>query len=343
MTLLKFNDQLFSRRRFIRQGLSALPFVIFPGALSATLVMEQFIHRTVFAMGTTVSIQAFGSDRTLLQHALTKAFNALYRYDDLFSLYKYNSPINQINRCAGVKSVSVEGDVIDLVRHAVSYHEITEGSFNCTVEPLMQLWGFRQSLRDRIPSDREIDHALSLVGVEQIILNEDQQSVGLNRRGASIDLGGIAVGYTVDAMATILRQEGVTSALINHSGDLYALGSPPESAGWDVGIRLPKEKGEIVKVLSLKDEALSTSGSYEKFVILGEQQFGHIVDGFSGEPACHNLSISVVANTSITADALSTALFCHSDPYKMIDKFGTKLELYVVDKQLKQLHTKTLK
>ncbi len=329
--MLKFSNRHISRRAFLKNSSLALPFILFPQSLSAILLKEQFIHRTAFAMGTTVSIQAYHPERMLLQQALSKAFDELYRLDNLLSGYKNESDISAINRSAGTSDIHVHADVIEILQKTIQYSKETNGIFDCTIEPLMKLWGFRNTTVTKIPSDSEIQSTLDAVGYKNISVDEKENSVGLLNQYSSIDLGGIAVGYTVDKMAAILKSEGIESALINHSGDLFAIGAPPELDGWKIGIPSPTNQSEFIAELNLKNQSLSTSGSYEKFTEIEFQKFGHIVDSFSGKPATRNLSVSVISNMSITSDVLSTAIFCQEFAMLNLKKFQEQLEVLVVD------------
>lgn len=312
MNFLKFNNGQQSRRDFLRKSSLALPFVVIPQSLSALLVKEQLLHRTAFAMGTTVGIQAYHQDRFLVNNAMTKAFEELYRLDNLLSNYNTASDISKINRSSGNDVVAVHLDVINIVLRSLEYSRITNGAFDCTIEPLMKLWGFRDNFLSKIPSNKEIESVLNAVGYKNIIINSSENTIGLLHNESAIDLGGIAVGYTVDRMVGILKNEGIESALINHSGDLFAIGNPPEADYWKVGIPSPTNSNEIIYEVDLKDQALSTSGGYEKYIEINSHRFGHIINRFSGKPSKYLLSVSVIAPSSISADVFSTALFSNS-------------------------------
>lgn len=306
--MLKFSKHTISRRTFLRRATTAAPFVLLPAPLKAFASSTQLVHRTVFAMGTTVSIQAYHSDRTLAMNAISRAFNELRRIDSLLSLYNPSSSISAINAAAGKSEVEVEEFVAEVVNRSLHYSMLTNGVFDCTVEPLMKLWGFRENKCSSLPSDKDIYATMDAVGYKNISVREN--SIGLLHRNSSIDLGGIAVGYTLDRMAAILRQEGIESAFINHSGDIFAIGSPPEKNGWEISIPNPFNKNEIVETITLCNKAISTSGSYEKFVECDGKRYGHIIDASTGTPARKYASISVIADTSLEADIFSTAWFC---------------------------------
>ncbi len=286
------------------------------------------VHRAQYIMGTVVTIAAYGLSAAHAHHAITKAFDELRRLDQMMSLYMNSSELSEVNRSAAKTSVRVSDDLIVLLQKARAYHTQTNGAFDVTIEPLMRLWGFRNEESRSIPSDREIHNVLCAVGFQNIEIDSEGKTIALLNQLSSVDLGGIAVGYSVDRVVSILKEEEIESAFVNHSGDAFALGVPDDSDGWPVVIPHPFYPNEPAARLILKDEAISTSGNYEKFVEFEHKRFGHILDPFSGRPSSEVMGTSVVAPTALDADALSTGLFCMkresqkefaaAHPYKII-------------------------
>ncbi len=261
-------------------------------------------------MGTVVTIAAYGSSASHAHRAITKAFDELHRLDRMMSLFKSGSELSEVNRSAGKSPVQVSDDFLLLLQKTRTYHIQTHGAFDVTVAPLMRLWGFIGEGGRGIPSDREINHVIDAVGFQNIEIDPLKKTVALLNQRSSIDFGGIAVGYSVDRVVSILKEEGIESAFVNHSGDAFALGAPADAEGWPVIIPHPLAPQESAASLTLRNQAISTSGNYEKFVEFEHQRFGHILDPFSGRPSNEVMSTSVVAPTALDADALSTGLFC---------------------------------
>lgn len=314
------------RRTFLRNSLFALPFLVMPTVGRAVQKSgKDEVVRATYAMGTQVTVHAFGDDSRLLHSAISKSFDLLHSYDAMWSLHNPGSEINAINLAASRAQVEVSNETMLLLQLAKKYTEATGGLFDCTVEPLMRLWGFRGKCRApaHAPSDKEIAEALDSVGFRNIILDQSRSTAGLLHRNSSIDPGGFAVGHTVDAMATILRAEGVEAALINHSGDIFALGAPPDSLGWRIAVPLPRIPAEEIPAMMLADKAISTSGSYHQHVTYDGHQYGHIMEAWSGRPSRAYESVSVVATTALEADIFSTAWFC-ADRQTIKSKRGAK-------------------
>jgi len=263
-------------------------------------------------MGTVATISAYGESVSHANYAIARVYDEFRRLDKLLSLYKAESLVQRLNQSAGREEIAVAPEFLALLDSAAELHRKTRGAFDVTIEPLMELWGFRSEERWRefLPSDREIAARLEAVGFQHIKLNRTRRTVGLTHRLSSLDFGGIAVGYAVDRAVAILRSEGVESAFINHSGDAFALGTPDDADGWMVGIPNPLNPVEIAHSFSINNQAVSTSGNYENFIRVNDARFGHILSPFSGKPSDALMSATVVAETALAADALSTGLFC---------------------------------
>ena len=266
-----------------------------------------YLERTVFAMGTTVSIGAFGESRDHILHATSRAFSDLTRLERLFSVFIPSSDISRINRRGARDPVMVDPLTADLLRVAKTYHRRTDGAFDVTVERMMQWWGFREEAPE--VERQEVDlPPVGLVGDEHLHVTEDN-TVWLGKSGVGVDTGGIGVGYAVDRMAAILGQEGINSAFINHSGDVYGVGHPEDSGGWETVIPHPEEHGGELRSITIRDEALSTSTNSAQRRRRENKTVGHILDPRTGKNPERVVSITVVAPTSLMADALSTAAF----------------------------------
>ena len=224
----------------------------------------------------------------------------LKRLDSLLNYYSESSLITQLNRQSRVKAPS---DIIFLVSFSDSISRLTQGRFDITVAPLLEVWGF-YGIEKRLPQPEEIDRAKMLVDYRKVQLRGDSI---LLQPGMKIDLGGIAQGYAADHAALILRQRHVKSAIIDIGGEVLTIGQSPQGRPWKVGIRNPRERG-IVETVALQDSAVSTSGDYEKFFILKGKRYPHIIDPKTGLPAQEFASVTVFADNATLADALSTAI-----------------------------------
>jgi thiamine biosynthesis lipoprotein len=259
---------------------------------------QKLYKKSKILMGTFIEITS--SD----ERAAAIAFKEISRLDNLLSKYKENSDIWQLNKLGKAR---VSQDTIYVINKAKQFSKDTDGVFDITVEPLLEIWGFKDQ-QYRIPAQEEITEALKLVGTDKIIIDETNSTIEFKAENMAIDLGGIAKGYAVDKAVEKLKEIGIKDALINAGGDIFSLGEK-FSGKWQIAIRDPRSQG-VIKDLKLRDKAIATSGDYQAFFIVNERRLAHIINPQTGYP-CESgvISVSVVADDCLTADALATSIF----------------------------------
>src|SRR5258708_5295361 len=216
-------------------------------------------------MGSMYSLVLYGEDRSRVEGASEDAFEEVRRLDRMLSNYRPESEWSEVNRHAAERPVKVSAELFRLLSACVEYSRQSEGAFDISVGPLMKGWGFYKG-SGHLPHEGEVRGALEKGGYRHILLDAGSRTVRFDRPGVELDPGGIGKGYAVDRMADVLRKDGVTSALVSASGSsIYALGAPPGEPGWKVRIRDPKNEAKTVTEVTLKNESMSTSRSYEKF------------------------------------------------------------------------------
>jgi len=303
---------IYSRRSFLYTASRSIAggalMLLLPQRLIRAAVRKgTYLERAVYAMGTTVSLSLFGDDRPHLLHASNAAFAELHRLETLLSVYRPDSDISKLNRSAGRDPVIVSHDTWTVLERAKRAHAISGGTFDVTIEPLMERWGFRS---DDITTLRT--ESSFTIGDQHLHLTPGN-SVLLDRPQMKVDTGGIAVGYAVDRMAEVLRAQGIRSALINHGGDVYALGAPDDTPGWEVVVPHPLEPDVELMNVYLTDRALSTSSNTATTRARSGRTIGHIFDPRTKSNPEVCVSMSVLAPSSCDADAMSTALFVSGD------------------------------
>jgi len=231
-------------------------------------------------------------------------FSEVSRIEQLLSKYIETSEISRLNRLGRLK---VSPDTFYIIKKSKEFWQLSNGSFDITVSPLVDLWGFKNQ-EYVVPGDRKIKAALKLIGSDKIILREKDHEVEFKLPGMKIDLGGIAKGYALDQAVKKLKENKINNCLINAGGQVYALG---ENAGlaWKIGIKRARG-ADLSGRLEIKNQSVSTSGDYEQFFSKKGKRYSHIIDPKTGYPACSGvISVTVVAPSGIDADALSTAAF----------------------------------
>lgn len=231
-------------------------------------------------------------------------FKEIARIERLLSKYVPESEISRLNKNG---AVNASPETLYILDKAKEFCRLSEGAFDVTVAPLVDLWGFTDK-QYRLPQEAQILQARKFVGSENMILLRENNVVKLRSLGVKIDLGAIAKGYAVDCAVGKLREAGVKNCLIAAGGQIYCLGSN-SGKPWKIAIRSCQGKG-LAGYLKLKDQAVSTSGGYEQYFVVKDKYYSHIIDPRTGYPASSGIaSVTVVASDGLTADALSTAIY----------------------------------
>lgn len=276
-------------------------FLSYAGAPQGALT--QRVEGNIEAMGSTYSVVVYGSDEARLRAAVEDASEEARRLDHLLSNYIPASEWSQVNREAAGRPVRVSTELFQLLRACVVYSRESDGAFDITVGPLMKVWGFYKG-SGHLPHRAEVRGAMAHVGYRNILLDPGNNTVRFAKDGVEIDPGGIGKGYAVDKMVDILKEDGITSALVSASGSsIYGIGAPPNEPGWKIKIRDPKDASKSVAEVTLHDNSLSTSGNYEKFFYAEGRMYSHIMDPRTGYPSEGMLSVSVVSPKTIDSEA----------------------------------------
>lgn len=258
---------------------------------------------SIDTMGSLIAVEAYGRDVGKLRAAISDALDEAARLDALLSNYKPHSEWSEMNRVAADHPVRLSAELFYLLEACQQYSRESEGTFDISVGPLMKVWGFYKGsghLADRA----QVLSALQLVGYRNIVLDPKNLTVRFLKKGVELDPGGIGKGYAVDRMAHVLRREGICRALISAGGSsIYALGAPPNKDGWRIDLKLPEDASEAQQTVTLRDESLSTSGSYEKFFYADGRLWSHIMDPRTGYPSRGMISVSVIAPKTIDSEA----------------------------------------
>ena len=267
-------------------------------------------------------ISAYGADRPSVHEAISAAFAEVQRIDTLMSLHRPESELVRLNATAAHRAVQVSPELFHVIAEAQNIARQTEGSFDITVRPLVQLWGF--IWKDyRRPTSAELEAVLPSVNYRWVELEAVPRTVRFLRPGVSLDLGGIAKGYAVDCAVEKLRALGMTNVLVRAGGDLRAIGAPPGSTHWRVQLEDPRKQGHR-RTIQLRDQAVSTSGNYENFFMVEGRRYSHILDPRTGWPVQGVASCTVLAPTCLESDAWATALFVYGASPSLA-KFGARI------------------
>lgn len=256
------------------------------------------------ALDTVISIQIYdSSDEALLDHCV----ELCEQYEGQFSRTIETSEISLINN-AGGNAVEVSEETIKLIKKGIYYGDLSSGAFDITIGSVSSLWDFT-SENAVPPSDEAIATALAHVNYENIII--ENNTVRLTDPYSKIDLGAIAKGYIADRIKDYLESEGVKHALINLGGNVLAIGNKLDGSDFNIGIQTPfdLEAGPITSA-KINDQSIVTSGNYQRYFEYENTLYHHILDPATGKPCNNGLnSVTIITDSSLTADALSTTCF----------------------------------
>lgn len=249
-------------------------------------------------------------DAARLRAAGEEALDEIERLEAHLSAYLPGSDISQLNARAADDWAPVAPWLYSLLKTAKEIALLTDGAFDVTVGPLLRAWGFSGGA-GRMADPADVEAAMALAGPGRVLLDEQTRSVRFDRSGVSLDLGAIGKGYAVDAALAVLRDDGVTSALM-HGGTstVAAIGAPPGANGWNVAIADPSADSGILTTVTLRDgDTLSVSAPHGKaFVSADGRVLGHVLDPRTGRPAEAARLAAVLCSSATDGDALSTAL-----------------------------------
>ncbi len=291
---------------------------------------EEKTSSTGFFLDTVITITLYGDTDSA---AMDGCFSLLEEYENLLSRTIEGSDVWNINHSNG-EATTVSEETAVLIKTALEYSHLTDGAFDITITPLVELWDIdgkseasavldaetesdgetgdieqENSSDSLIPSDDEIAAALSHVDYTAVFV--DGTTVTLSDPEAEIDLGGIAKGYIADRLEEYLLSQGITSALINLGGNVQSVNTKPDGSAWKIGIQKPfGGSSDIVAVVECSGESVVTSGTYERYFEENGKIYHHILDPETGYPVDNGLtSVTIFSDSSTSCDALSTACF----------------------------------
>jgi thiamine biosynthesis lipoprotein len=256
-------------------------------------------------MGTRVSVELWADDEVRGRSLVAEVMREYHRVDDAMSTYKPDSEISRVNARAAEAPMAISAELFGLVERSLELSAASGGAFDITYDSVGYLYDFRAHQR---PTDIEIAEHLGAVDYRHVVLDRAERSIFFKTAGVRINLGGIAKGYVVERAAVMLRERGVQHALLNAGGDTRVIGDR-RGQPWIVGIRHPRVADEVVTRLPLVDEAISTSGDYERYFEENGHRYHHIINPATGRPTEGILTVTVIGPDGTMTDGLDTAIF----------------------------------
>ncbi len=256
-------------------------------------------------MGTRIAVELWATGPGLAQRGIDAVMADMHRTDRLMSTYKPESQLSQVNAQAFDRPVQVDADIIDVVEKSLEYSRLSDGIFDITYASVGYLYDYRAQLH---PTDEQIAAALQAIDYRQLQVDREARTIRFLRPGMRIDLGGFAKGWAVDRGVEILRALGIEHAMVNAGGDTRLLGDR-RGKPWIVGIRDPRRDGAVVTRIPLADEAISTSGDYERYFEQDGVRHHHILAPGTGRSPSDVRSVTVIGPNATRTDGLTKPIF----------------------------------
>lgn len=257
-------------------------------------------------MGNRFVITVASADSVKAELLIDDAVAEIQRIESLLTTFSENSQTNQINENAGIQAVKVESEVFELIVRAKRISEITDGAFDLSYGSLdKRFWNFDKTMA-QLPDTQTAKEKVKLINYKNIILDKTLGTVFLKEKGMRIGFGGIGKGYAADKAAQLLRNKGVTSGIVNASGDLITWGNQPNGNPWTISLAHPDLPTEAFSKLNISNLAVATSGNYEKFVMIDGKKYSHTINPKTGYPISGIKSVSIICPIAELADALAT-------------------------------------
>jgi len=262
-----------------------------------------------YQIGTYITLSIY-DDKEVPTEVFDKLFKLIDYYEYMVSKNIIGTELNQVNENAGIAPVKVDADLYEMVKLGVDFAGYSDGLFDISIGPLVDLWGIGTDLAN-VPAEADIKEKMALIDYKTIVLYEKEQTIYLPEKNMSLDLGAIAKGYIADRIKDLILEEGYESAIINLGGNVLTVGTKPNSDTWSIGVRDPEsDAGTTMGILKLEDNSIVSSGIYERFFMDGDIRYHHLINPKIGYPEKNDImSVSIVSELSVDGDALSTTVF----------------------------------
>ncbi len=279
------------------------------GMIYKTLSNNSGYVRTEFLFDTECSVRIYGKGA---EKIAAEMFDELEKINQSTNMYSASSEVSIINNSPAGVETKVSPAIIKMLKVAREISNETEGAFDLTVAAVTEIWNFKGQ-NPSVPDDEDISKLRKRINYKDIIINEEKNTIVKAYSETKIDLGGIAKGYAADAAAEILKRNGAEGAIIDLGGNVVCVGENPNAKDgeWKVGIQVPfRPTGEYDEVVKLKEGAVVTSGTYQRYFETDGRLYHHIINPATGYPAeAEYSSVTIVSDSALVADCLATACF----------------------------------
>ena len=283
-------------------------------------------------MGGRFDISIVAKDSLSAEQNIDEVIAEITRIENLISDWKPTSQVSEVNQNAGIRPVKVDREVFELTQRALRFSEITNGGFDISFAAMDRIWKFDGSMTE-MPSAEAIKKSVEKVGYKNIILDSINSTIFLKLKAMKIGFGALGEGYATDKCRAMMLAKGIQAGIINGSGDMSTWGTQPNRKPWNIGITNPFDTDKLTTIVPINNGAVTTSGSYEKFVVFDGKRYSHIINPATGYPATGLCSVTVFGPNAETANGLSTSLMVlgKTAGLVLLDKFPDYSCLMITD------------
>ncbi|OPB85789.1 thiamine biosynthesis protein ApbE [Elizabethkingia ursingii] len=289
--------------------------------------------RLVTLMGSRFQITLVDKDSISAEQNIDKAIAEITRIENLISEWRPETQISQVNQNAGIKPIKVDKEVFDLTKKGIYFSKLTDGAFDISIVAMDKIWKFDDSM-DELPSEQAIKESVRYVGYQNIILDSTNSTIFLKNPGMKIGFGSIGKGYAADKTRDLMKSMGVKAGIIDASGDISTWGTQPDGKPWAIGINNPFNDHKMAAVLYFKENAVTTSGSYEKYAEIHGKRYSHIMNPKTGYPSTGLTSVTITGPNATMANGFSTSIMVlgEKEGLKLLKPFPEYHYLLITDK-----------
>ena len=289
--------------------------------------------RLITLMGSRFQITLVDKDSISAEQNIDKAVAEITRIENLISEWRPETQISQVNQNAGIKPIKVDKEVFDLTKKGIYFSKLTDGAFDISIVAMDKIWKFDDSM-DELPSEQAIKESVRHVGYQNIILDSTNSTIFLRNPGMKIGFGSIGKGYAADKTRDLMKSMGVKAGIIDASGDISTWGTQPDGKPWAIGINNPFNDHKMAAVLYFKENAVTTSGSYEKYAEIHGKRYSHIMNPKTGYPSTGLTSVTITGPNATMANGFSTSIMVlgEKEGLKLLKQFPEYHYLLITDK-----------
>ena len=289
--------------------------------------------RLVTLMGSRFQITLVDKDSISAERNIDKAIAEITRIENLISEWRPETQISQVNQNAGIKPIKVDKEVFDLTKKGLYFSKLTDGAFDISIVAMDKIWKFDDSMNE-LPSEQAIKESVRNVGYQNIILDSTNSTIFLKNPGMKIGFGSIGKGYAADKTRDLMKSMGVKAGIIDASGDISTWGTQPDGKPWAIGINNPFNDHKMAAILYFKENAVTTSGSYEKYAEIHGKRYSHIMNPKTGYPSTGLTSVTITGPNATMANGFSTSVMVlgEKDGLKLLKPFPEYHYLLITDK-----------